>query len=27
MRNVEGTGALRVHEWPREKVANGNARD
>ena len=27
MRNVEGTGALRVHEWPREKVVNGNARD
>ena len=27
MRNVEGTGALRVHEWPREKVGNGNARD
>ena len=27
MRNVEGTGALRVHEWPREKAANGNGRD
>ena len=27
MRNVEGTGALRVHEWPNKKAANGNTRD
>ena len=27
MRNVEGTGALRIHEWPREKSRNESVHD